>query len=402
MNILVLTSLFPIPENPQKGIFVYNMLRSMKEKVKFVVVVPVPCLFLSRGSMNKQVREGFREKLLETLPNVDDIIYVEYPFLPRFFHPFFALFLYLKLKKLLHPLMRERNVHLIHSHFLFPEGIIAAKLGEDFSIKAICTIHGSDINVIAHRLYWKPFLSYALSKLSGLTFVSKDLKKTFLSQILKDRQLKNLNLTVISNGFADWVIPTGVHMDEQIIEQLRKSAKKIILFVGNLIKVKRPDIVLESLVHVKNRGFNATLVVIGEGPRKVEMMTKAMRLNLQKGEDLIFLGRLSHERVLFWMKEADVLILTSDKEGMPSVVLESLSVGTPVVATAVGGVPEVILDGVNGFLCQKNNPADTAVCLIKALSRSWDREKIKATVKAYAWTVLSKQWYNYYKSVLET
>lgn len=400
MNILVLTSLFPVPENPQKGIFVYNVLKGMGEKARFVVVVPVPHLLLSHGSTSKELRGSFKEKLADTLPNVDDIIYVDYPFLPRAFHPLFSGFLYHRLKKLFSHLVRKKNFDLLHSHFFFPEGVISAKLGKEFSIKSICTVHGSDLNIMAHRLYWRPFLSYALSNLVGLVFVSEALKEKFLSQVLKGRELKSLNLAVIPNGFADWVTPSSEPTDEQLIRRLRGQKKRIILFVGNLIKVKRPDIAVEALAYVRRNGYNAVLVIIGKGPKESEIKAKAARLNLREGEDLILMGRVAHERVVFWMKEADVLTLTSDNEGMPSVILESLSLGTPVVATAAGGVPEVVLDGVNGFLCRRNDPIDVAMHLIEALSRSWDMEKLKASAKAYAWTSLSERLYHYYRLLI--
>ena len=401
MNILVLTSLFPVPENPQKGIFVYNMLKGMGEKVRFVVVVPVPHLLLGHGSGSKGFRGSFKEKLADTLPNVDDIVYVDYPFLPRAFHPLFSGLLYYKLKKLCSYLVQKKNFDLLHSHFLFPEGVISAKLGKEFSIKPICTVHGSDLNIMARRPYWRPFLSFALNNLAGLVFVSEALREKFLSQVLKGREPMNLNLAVIPNGFADWIIPSGEPTDHTLIARLRDQKKKIILFVGNLTKIKRPDIAVEAMAHVRKNGLNAVLVIIGKGPKESEIEAKAKRLNLREGEDFILMGRMAHERVLFWMKEADVLLLTSDNEGMPSVILESLSVGTPVVATAVGGVPEVVLDGVNGFLCQRNDPANIAIHLIEAMSRPWNVEKLKESVKPYAWTALGEQLYSYYKWVIE-
>ena len=401
MNILMLTSLFPIPNNPQKGIFVYNMLKAIKEKARFVVVVPVPYLLFTHRSTGKEFRESFKEKLMDTLPNVDDIIYVDYPFLPRAFHPIFSGFLYYKLKKLFSHLVRKNSFDLLHSHFLFPEGVISAKLGKEFSIKSICTVHGSDLNIMAHRVYWKPFLSYALSNLTGLVFVSESLKEKFLSQVLKDKKLKDLNLAVVPNGFADWATPSGEPTDEHLIRRLREQKKKIILFVGNLIKIKRPDIAVEALEYVRRKGCNAVLVIIGKGPEESKIKAKAARLNLREGKDFILLGRIAHGRVLFWMKESDVLVLTSDNEGMPSVILESLSLGTPVVATAVGGIPEVVLDGFNGFLCHRNDPREVATHIIEAISRSWDKEKLKLSVKPYAWTSLSEQLYHYYKLMIK-
>lgn len=399
MNILVLTSLFPVSENPQKGIFVYNMLKGIGDRVKFFVVVPKPYFLLKRKKVNKEVEEHFKQQLLDTLPNVENIIYIDYPFLPRIFHPIFSFLLYHRLKKLF-KLIDIKKFDLLHSHFLFPEGVIAAKLGKDFSIKTICTVHGSDVNVMAHRLYWKPFLSYALRNLAGIIFVSENLKEKFLYEVLKNKNFNELNFAVIPNGFADWVVPSGEPSDEHLVRELRGQNKRIILFVGNLVKVKRVDLANEALAYAKGKVNNVVLLIIGAGPEEFRVKSKAAKLCLQEGKDFILMGRIAHKRVLFWIKEADLLILTSDNEGMPSVVLESLSLGTPVVATTVGGVPEVIVDGVNGFLCRKNDPVDIGMHLVEALSYPWDMERIKSSVKRYALSYLCEQFYLYYKSLI--
>lgn len=399
LNILMVTSLFPNPGSPKKGIFVYNMVRSLENKVRFTVVVPVPQLLFNHKIIIKEDLESFTEELLSKLPHVDAIYYVSYPFLPKVFHPLFSGWLYYRLKKLVACLINQRNFDLIHAHFLFPEGVIAAKLGAEFSVKSLCTAHGSDVNIIASRLYWKPFLTYALRRLSGLIFVSRALYERFLSTVGNGVDVKDLKLVVIPNGFADWVSPCGGPEDEQIIKMLQSEGKKIILFVGNLINTKRPDILLEALGHVKVEECNAVLIIIGKGPKEVEVKVKAKQFNLLEGKDLISLGEVRHEKVLFWMKEADLLVLTSENEGLPGVVLESLSLGTPVVATAVGGVPEVVLDGVNGFLCQKNDSKDVAVHILEALAYSWDPNKIKASVKDYSWTSVKERIYDCYLEI---
>ena len=308
--------------------------------------------------------------------------------------------LYHKLKRLASHLLQEKNYDLIHSHFLFPEGVISARLGKDFSIKTICTVYGSDLNIIADRIYWRPFFRYALENISGLVFVSQALYEKFLSGVGEKIRLSEPKLSVIPNGFADWAIPCGYPEDENLIRKLR-SQGKIVLYVGNLVKVKRVDILIEAFSYVRAAGCKATLIIRGDGPQKPEVRAKANLMKLVEGEAVFFLSEIEYERVLFLMQQADVLVLTSENEGLPGVVLESLSQGTPVVATAVGGVPKVVIDGVNGFLCWKNDPQDVAFHILKALSHPWQNEEIKASVNDYTWTSLGEQLGEYYAKVME-
>jgi len=87
------------------------------------------------------------------------------------------------------------------------------------------------------------------------------------------------------------------------------------------------------------------------------------------------------------MNACDVLCLPSLSEGLPNVALEAMACGLPVVASRVGGVPEVVRDGVNGFLVPPSNPSALADALRRALATKWDREAIRASVSQFDWDV---------------
>jgi glycosyltransferase involved in cell wall biosynthesis len=118
-----------------------------------------------------------------------------------------------------------------------------------------------------------------------------------------------------------------------------------------------------------------------------------------------FLGRLPHERVLEHIANSDIFILTSVEEGMPTVVLEALALGKPVIATAVGGIPEVVKEGVNGILVPLKSPELTAKALERLLSNSELRKKLGRgaadSVKDYAWSKMVEKYERVYSVSLE-
>ena len=100
---------------------------------------------------------------------------------------------------------------------------------------------------------------------------------------------------------------------------------------------------------------------------------------------VFLLGARPHEEIPFWMNACDTLCLPSLSEGLPNVVLEAMACGLPVIASRVGGVPEVVSDGVNGFLVPPSNPEALADALQRALATKWDRESIRASVSHFDW-----------------
>ncbi|MFL5766256.1 MAG: glycosyltransferase family 4 protein, partial [Actinomycetota bacterium] len=128
-------------------------------------------------------------------------------------------------------------------------------------------------------------------------------------------------------------------------------------FVGRLVAHKQVDHILEAIARVPEWELD----VVGDGPERERLVSFAARLGLT--ERVTFHGDVSHERVGRVLAASDALILASDYEGLPHVVLEALAVGTPVVAPVVGGVGDVIEDGVSGLLTGSAHPEDLAAAL---------------------------------------
>jgi teichuronic acid biosynthesis glycosyltransferase TuaC len=146
------------------------------------------------------------------------------------------------------------------------------------------------------------------------------------------------------------------------------------LTVGHLVELKGVDIAIEALARVPD----TTLLIAGEGSEEHKLRQLVERLGL--GARVRFLGAIPQAELCDYYNAADVMVLASSREGMPNVVLEAMACGTPVLATPVGGIPELITDPIAGELMRERRP--------EALARAWNtlqaRHPDRAATRAFA------------------
>lgn len=152
------------------------------------------------------------------------------------------------------------------------------------------------------------------------------------------------------------------------------SGQFVIGWVGRMTGVKRTDDVLESLRLTRERGVDAVLLMVGDGPDREHVEERASRLGIVR--HCLFLGY--QEDVSGWYRAFDAMILPSANEGTPVVVIEALAAGCPVVATDVGGVSDVVREGVDGFLV----PARDTEALAERLTRLARDPELRARMGA--------------------
>ncbi len=157
------------------------------------------------------------------------------------------------------------------------------------------------------------------------------------------------------------VVPNGVEL-ERFAAPSRPQPGRV-LFLGRLSRQKRPDVALRTLALVRARRPEAELLVAGRGPDRAEIERLAAELGITRG--LRLLG--PRDDVPALLSEASCLLLTSDYEGCPLSVLEAMAAAVPVVATRVGGVPELVEDGRTGRLAEPGDPASLAAALEELL-----------------------------------
>lgn len=190
--------------------------------------------------------------------------------------------------------------------------------------------------------------------------------RTAVSKILA-RQLYNADLAVADTRLTS--------IDKEAIRS-NPGVPFTILFVGRLVDVKNPQAVLLAASMVKNKLKCTRVVFVGEGP--LEMTLKGQSASLGLAAEVEFKGYVgSSEELWNEYREADVLVLPSHSEGLPLVIMEAMSMGLPVIATDVGGVSELVVNGKTGFLLEHGDPSQIADALLQlALSRDGVYEEL--------------------------
>ncbi len=255
-----------------------------------------------------------------------------------------------------------------------------------------------------------PILKYSYQYLERLAANHRQ-GTIVLSRYDYDMGLKKLNL----DPKKTVIIPLGIKPTQKILSStaarqelsaLNHNAKNTtaikIGVIANCYKTKGLDILLKAARFIANDLHDTTISIIGSGPEAAKLIALTQKYQLQKQVE--WLGSVPEaERLL---KAFDLLVIPSRKEGLPYVLLEALRSGTPVVATTVGGIPEVITNQKNGLLVPPNNPHALATAIMIAiknptLRQEWGKEGQKLAQNNYAFTRLAEDTLIFYHSALK-
>jgi glycosyltransferase involved in cell wall biosynthesis len=274
-------------------------------------------------------------------------------------------------------LIREQRPRILHTHTAKAGtvGRLAALLaGEARPEVVVHTFHGHVL-----RGYFGPLKSGAFRLLERL------LARVTTRLIAVSPQVRD-DLVALGVAPAEKfsVVRLGIELDQRLETEVPGADARarlgigperfVVGWVGRMTGVKRTDDVLEALRLLRRRGVDAVLLMVGDGPDREHVEERASQLGIVR--HCLFLGY--QEDVSGWYRAFDAMILPSANEGTPVVVIEALAAGCPVVATAVGGVPDVVREGVDGFLVP---PRDTEA-LAERLARLAEDPKLRAEMGA--------------------
>jgi len=251
-------------------------------------------------------------------------------------------------------MIRKYKIDLIHAHYVMPPGLIAVICSMFSETKTAITIHGSDIFVLARKPLLKSMIKFILKRSDYVFVVSDSLKENVLKlgiEGLEDKLSITYNSVDVERFRPDQIstFKKEIHINPQ---------KPVVLFVGNLVWQKG----VEYLIRAKEfLNVDAEIVIVGDGPLLEEL--KGI-VEFEKMEGITFTGaRNDIENI---MPSADVVVVPSVSESFGIVILEAMASGKPVVATKVGGIPEVVNKKI-GILVNPEDPVGLAEAINKIL-----------------------------------
>ena len=238
----------------------------------------------------------------------------------------------------------NEDLDLLHVHYAIPHSISAIIARESLRphrrLPVITTLHGTDITLVGADRSYLPITRYGIAQSDGVTAISNFLKQA----------------TGETFGYSEVeVIPNFVCGSEYTREpspelraQLSPAGEPLLVHVSNFRPVKRPVDCVEILAGVRRRGVEARLVMVGDGSERSRAEHRARCLGLENF--CTFVGKQA--RIVDYLSVADVLLLPSEQESFGLAALEAMACEVPVVASRVGGVPEVVTDGETGCLAE--------------------------------------------------
>lgn len=405
MKILVFaSSAFPRWKTDPSPSFVYDLSLRLKKSGADVVVLaphaPGSRRFEVIGGMRVYRFRYFFPSSLERLCYGAGILpNMKASFIARLQLPFL---LTSELVSLLRVCIKEKP-GVIHAHWILPQGFAAAIASRLTGIPVVMTAHAGDVFPLNKPLF-RILSRFALSSASAVT-VNSAFTKNAVARLTK----KPIG-----------IIPMGVDLrlfssaSKLASSEVRKKLGiwrngKVLLFVGRLVEKKGVSYLISAMPSVVHKFPDCKLVIVGDGIEKKSLMQQVVSLGLSK--NVIFTGSVQNSELPAYYRASDVFILPSivakggDTEGLGVVLLEAIAAGIPVIASNVGGIPDIVINQRTGILVDQKDAGQLSAAIEKLLgshqlARNLSRSARAHVVKNFSWDSASRSFWQVFKSLL--
>jgi teichuronic acid biosynthesis glycosyltransferase TuaC len=268
---------------------------------------------------------------------------------------------------------KSHDAQVMLASFAYPDGYAGLIASRKLGLPMVLQVIGSDLMVLGKDPARGPMVRKVLREADRIIAVSSGLAK----------EACNLGA---SPEKVTWV-PNGVDQKSFTPGDKHQARKQLglssdgpwLLFVGNFVGVKSVDTLLNALKQIPR----ARLMLVGAGP--LHKQYQALAEENRIASRLHWAGSQPHSNIPQYMAASDILVLPSKSEGEPNVTIEALASGRPVVASRVGGIPDIVSDKKSGRLVTPGDPRELARAIQWVLERNWDPEAIRSTVARRTW-----------------
>ena len=321
---------------------------------------------------------------------------VETPSYPLFREPQYLL----ALTNTIVRVARRHRLDLLHAHYAVPHATAAYLAQRILSTdeapppKTVTTLHGTDITLVGSDASYASVVGFSIQASDGVTAVSDSLKRDTISALDVRRDIR-----VIPNFLdcAAWARRPDPELRARLCPP---GCAAVVMHVSNFRPVKRVDAVLEVFQRLRSR-LDARLVMIGDGPDRPAAERRAAELGLNGFVEFV----TEQQDLVPWLSAADLFLLPSSQESFGLAALEAMSCGVPVIASCVGGVPEVITDGVTGILRPADDIQGMSDAAVALLTNDTQRRTIAdaataAVRRRFSEEIIVPQYEAYYEEIM--
>lgn len=332
MRVLALTNLYPSPWRPHRAPFNRQQLAALASEHEVRIIAPVAWTDEWRGRARASGSEPFARGRLCDGMVVD---HPRYAFPPKILRGAYGRFLVSSVRRPFEQAVGEFRPDVVLGCWAYPDGWAAATLAREAGLPVVIKVHGSDVLTVDGHPARRRRTVEALGAADGVVLVSGE-----LAERVRTLGVSPARSHLVYNGVDQSLFCPGGRDTARGALGL-ELGERLLLFVGNLVPVKGPDVLIAALATAAARGLKFRCALVGDGPMR-RALERSARTSGLSGR-VRFVGARPLAELPTWYRAADVLVVPSRSEGVPNVMLESASCGTPVIAAAVGGVPELAL-----------------------------------------------------------
>lgn len=372
MKVLVFSTLYPNSAQPNFGIFVENSVRNVAASgVETRVIAPngVPPWPLSRHPRYRATAALPEREIWRGL----DVLRPRFPLLPAVGWRLNPGLIARAGAKALRRLIDEGfKPDIIDAQFFYPCGVAAVRIAQEFNLPVTIKARGSDIALWGQREPARRMMCEAGHDAQIVTAVSAALRDEMAELGIGDDNV-TVHYTAVD---LDHFNPEG-RAEARAQHNINRPT---ILSVGSLTEVKDQPLLIRAMTHLSGVG----LLIAGHGPRRAALEALVTELGL--GDRVRLLGSIGHSELPSLYRAADVFALTSIREGLANVWIESLACGTPVVTTDAGGAREVIDRPEAGRVVSERSPEAVAGAIRALLTNPPARNAVRACAERFSWS----------------
>jgi hypothetical protein len=393
IKVLAISHLYPSAFDKMSGIFIEEQAKNLiQQNCEIIVIAPTPITpILIRYFKKKWV--DYSKIPFKTISGKIEIYHPRYLEFPK--NLSFASSgerVYLGIRKLVDKIYRNFKFNLVHAHSILPDGYAGVKIAQKYKKPLIVGVYGSDLLISPYRNK-KTFINTlgTLKKASMITTVSQHLKDNCIEKF----GIPEKKIRAICVGYD----PNKFYFSENQPRQKEENIR--ILFAANVLKTKGIFDLLEAMVIIRKQNpelfKKISWIFVGYGDDMGKFKKQIKKYNLEKNVKIV--GRVPHQQIRQYMDNTDFIILPSWSEGTPVVLVEATACGLPVIATGVGGIPEIINQN-SGILVKPRMPIELAKGIILAVSKKWDYKTISNLAKNWTWTQNAQKTIEVFKGAL--